>query len=285
MNVKTYSSLPKESEARSRVVCSVCGSTEFRVKWERPQYRFVRCRSCGVLYQNPQPEADALVDRYDEEYFSYERENETAFFDLMSRALQDVRFFREIEPRLGRGRFLDIGCATGRLLEEMRGRGWEVEGVEVCIPSARYGREERGLTIHTVPLEEAKLRSGDYDVIHASHLIEHLPDPGRFVREAARLLRPEGRLILTTPNSSGLQAKLFGERWRSLIPDHVYLFSRSSLRRLLEGEGFIVEREKSWGGLAEGLAPPRVKRLFDRAAKRLGFGDVMVMRAKRHPAP
>jgi 2-polyprenyl-3-methyl-5-hydroxy-6-metoxy-1,4-benzoquinol methylase len=281
MSVKTFSTQPARHERSAEVRCGVCGAAEYSLKWERPEYRFVRCKGCGVLYQNPQPAAGDLAERYDEAYFRYERENESAFFDLMSRALEDVRFFREVEPRFGKGLFLDVGCATGRLLEELRGRGWRVEGVEVCLPSAEFARRQRGLNVHTVPLEEAKLPSEGFDVIHASHLIEHVPKPGDFIAETARLLTPEGRLILTTPNSGGFQARMFGEGWRSLIPDHVYLFSRASLRRLLMSHGFEVEREKTWGGLARGLAPEPLKRIADGAAKRFAFGDVMVMRAKK----
>jgi SAM-dependent methyltransferase len=202
----------------------------------------------------------------------------------MEQALRDVRFFRELEPRLAGGRFLDVGCATGRLLEVMRGRGWDVEGVEVCRPSAEFARRERSLNVHTLPLEEAGLSPERFAVVHASHLIEHLTDPGRLVEEARRILRPEGALILTTPNRDGLQARLFGEQWRSLIPDHLYLFSRTSMRRLLRSRGFAVERVKTWGGLARGLAPAPLKALFDRLAKPLSFGDVMVIRARKESA-
>ena len=279
--MKTYSSVPSAEESRLEVPCGVCGSKEYRLRWERAEYRFVRCVRCGVLYQNPQPEPKDLTRRYDEEYFAYELQNEAAFYGLMIQALQDVGFYRELEPRMGRGRFLDIGCATGLLLSELRNRGWRVEGVEICTPSAEFGRLERGLTIHTVPVEQAELSDQSFDVVHASHLIEHLTQPAALVAEAARILVPGGRLILTTPNSGGLQARLLGERWRSLIPDHVYLFSRASLRRLLDENGFEVERVGTWGGIARGLAPEPIKRVADRAAKRFSFGDVMVMRARK----
>jgi 2-polyprenyl-3-methyl-5-hydroxy-6-metoxy-1,4-benzoquinol methylase len=284
MSVKTFSKQPSRQESAEEVRCAVCGAADYRLAWEGPEYRFVRCSSCGVLYQNPQPRQDDLTLRYDEEYFRYERENEEAFYGLMVKALQDVRFYREVEPRFKAGRFLDVGCATGRLLAALRERGWQVAGVEVCVPSAEFARRERGLSIHTVPLEQAEISEESVAVVHASHLIEHLSDPGRFVAQARRILQPGGELILTTPNSDGLQARLFGEQWRSLIPDHVYLFSRSTLRQLLERHGFAVQRVKTWGGLARGLAPAPIKSIFDRAAKTLSFGDVMVMRARKQSA-
>jgi len=224
------------------------------------------------------------VFRYDEDYFAYELENEQNFFGLMWKALGDVRFFQDIEAVRGPGSILDVGCATGRLLEEMKKRGWREKGVEVCGPSAAYGRETRGVDILTGTLEEAELPSKSFDVVHASHLIEHLTDPALFLRELNRILKDGGYALITTPNVAGLQALLLKKQWRSAIADHMYLFSTRTLRRMLEREGFAVEHVKTWGGIAVGLAPQPLKRLLDAAAKRFGFGDVMVMRARKPSA-
>jgi hypothetical protein len=88
-------------------------------------------------------------------------------------------------------------------------------------------------------------------------------------------------LLLTTPNCDGFQARLHAAKWRSAIFDHLYLFSVKTLSRLLYEEGFQIEKTITWGGLAAGSAPRPVKALFDRLAKPLGFGDVVMVRAKR----
>jgi SAM-dependent methyltransferase len=130
-------------------------------------------------------------------------------------------------------------------------------------------------------LEENHFPRESFDAVLASHLIEHLNDPRGFVREVFAVLKKGGRFYVTTPNISGFQARIFGSRWRSAIFDHLYLFSAKTLSRLLESAGFVIEKKASWGGLAAGTAPRRVKALFDRAAKRFGFGDVMILRARR----
>ena len=177
------------------------------------------------------------------------------------------------------GRALDVGCATGALLSELRGRGWQVEGVEINGKQADYARRVRGLQVYGQPLEECSLPAGSYTLITASHLIEHLRRPRSFLAETRRLLAPGGRLFLTTPNVDGFQARIFTGRWRSAIFDHLYLFSVKTLTRLLEQEGFGIEMVVTWGGLASGCAPRPIKFMFDRLAKRFGFGDVMVISA------
>jgi 2-polyprenyl-3-methyl-5-hydroxy-6-metoxy-1,4-benzoquinol methylase len=238
---------------------------------------------------NPQPEAKAVARRYGKEhggdYLSYEIANEGPFLRLQELALEDAGFY-ELEQGLMRPHahppaLLDIGCATGALLEKLRDRGWAVRGIEIGAPSAGYARKTRGLDVSTLPLEENRFPPHSFDLVLASHLIEHLNDPASFVREVRRVLTPGGRFLITTPNIGGFQAQLFRGRWRSAIFDHLYLFSIKTLSALLKQAGFSVEKTVTWGGLAAGAAPLPLKRLFDRAAKALGFGDVMLLRAKK----
>lgn len=231
---------------------------------------------------NPQPEHDAVRRRYQEgyggDYLAYELANEAAFLRLQELALGDAGVDSNTALSV-----LDIGCATGALLEKLRDRGWACTGVEIS-PAAEYARKERGLDVRSLPLEENRFPDTDFDLVLASHVIEHLNDPAAFVAEVHRILKPGGHFIVTTPNIAGFQARLFRGRWRSAIFDHLYLFSVKTLSRLLTGKGFAIERVRTWGGLAAGTAPAPVKRIADRAAKRLGVGDVMLIRGKRLPA-
>jgi 2-polyprenyl-3-methyl-5-hydroxy-6-metoxy-1,4-benzoquinol methylase len=179
-------------------------------------------------------------------------------------------------------RVLDAGCATGALLEKLRDRGWDAHGAEIS-PAAEYARTKRSLDVQSLTLEECRFADGSFRAVLASHLIEHLSDPRSFIREARRVLAPDGRVFITTPNIDGLQARITGGRWRSAIFDHLYLFSIKTLSALLENERFKIERIATWGGLAAGTAPLPLKRLADKAAKRFGFGDVMLIRASLAP--
>ncbi|MDR1444873.1 MAG: class I SAM-dependent methyltransferase [Treponema sp.] len=280
--VKTWST-PVQAENRKIIPCALCGGTSFRQRLSCEGFSYVRCTDCGLVQMNPQPEKSAVEDRYQtvygKDYLSYELGNEASFLRLQELALDDAGF-PEIEAEL-RGRTpraLDIGCATGALLEKLRDRGWNCTGVEIS-PSAEYARRERSLDVRSLPLEACKFPPGSFNLVLASHLIEHLNDPAGFTAEVRRILAPGGYFLVTTPNIAGFQARLFRGRWRSAIFDHLYLFSVSTLSRLLRQEGFRVQRVRTWGGLAAGAAPRPVKALADRAAKRFGFGDVMLIRA------
>lgn len=284
--VKTWST-PVENEKRRQIPCALCGGNDFRPALNCEGFSYVRCGSCGLVQINPQPFPKEIAARYGEahggDYLSYELNNEANFLRLQELALADAGFFsleKEVLKNSSPPRIIDVGCATGTLLEKLRERGWICSGVEIS-PSAEYAREKRGLDVRSAPLEKCGFPDGSFDALLASHLIEHLNDPALFVSEAYRVLGPEGRVYITTPNIAGFQARLFRERWRSAIFDHLYLFSLKTLSRLLEKHGFVIEKRVTWGGLAAGTAPLPLKRAADRAAKRFGFGDVMLLRGRK----
>ncbi len=277
----TYSSSIPKNEKFVYISCPICGSSESRPYWQIPRARFVLCSHCSHVYQNPQPVFDDLKTRYQEEYFHYELENEANFFNLMRLGLEDIQFSRW-EPLLREeGYFLDIGCATGMLLSYMQERGWRVQGVEICEASAKYGMAQRHVPIFVGTLEEAPFAKETFSFVHASHLIEHLTDPVGFLVRVYALLKKGGHFVLVTPNRSGFQAKLLANRWRSCIPDHLHLFSKDTLHRLVRNSGFRVLHIQTWGGIAKGLAPRSIKWVLDRLAKRYGFGDVMLFHLEK----
>lgn len=278
---KTYSSVPGE-ERQETVPCPCCGCDRSRPLLACDGFGFVRCRDCAVVFQNPRPVFEDLRRRYGEDYFSYELANESNFFGLMRLGLQDIRFNQHAARRSAPRTFLDIGCATGMLIESMRSEGWDVRGVDVCRESADYGKAHRGVDIFPGTLEEAHFPDNTFGAVHFSHLIEHVPDPRGFLAEVRRILSPGGAALITTPNIDGFQARLFGKGWRSSIADHLVLFSKKTLQRLVRESGFDVRQSVTWGGLAAGTAPTIIKRPMDRLAKSWGFGDVvMVFATKR----
>jgi SAM-dependent methyltransferase len=289
--VKTFATRQRPEPRRSRP-CPLCGGTRLRPLWDCGGFAFARCAGCGLVQQDPQPEPGAVAARYDSAYLDYEEQNQFAYRDLELLALRDLALDEAAAPFLARRalkgaasfdrpRVLDVGCATGALLVALRERGWEARGVELCAPAAAYGREHFGLPIHSGDLESAGFPDASFELVHASHLIEHVSDPGRFVAEACRIMADDGLFVLTTPNVAGFQARMLGSNWRSAIYDHLYLFSPRTLSALLAEHGLAVVRIATWGGWAQGLKPAFLKTPLDRWAKRAGTGDVMALLARK----
>ena len=266
-----------------QATCVACDDRRHVIHWRLRDYQFVRCRTCGHIYQSPRPTEEALNHRYQQSYFEYEQAHEKAFLTLIKQGIADSRAHRYIsypdKPRL-----LDIGCATGALLAEYARMGWTVHGIELCAPAAEYGMRHYHVPIHIGDIDSAPFENEYFDLIHCSHVIEHIGDTRKFLRSIHTLLAPRGLLILVTPDVNGMQARLFRSRWRSAIADHVHLFRYPLLRDMASDAGFRLIRKCSWGGLAAGSAPRLLKRIADYAAKRLNIGDVMLLLLSKQEA-
>src|SRR5262249_33172774 len=81
------------------------------------------------------------------------------------------------------------------------------------------------------------------DVVHISHVLEHVRSPRRTLSAVRRLLRSGGHLIVETPNAATIWAPLLREySWSLDLPRHLYHFTADTLRRLATDSGFVVRR-------------------------------------------
>lgn len=140
-------------------------------------------------------------------------------------------------------RVLDVGCGRGVILGALADRGFETHGVEISA-TAIIGADPRAEIRIAPRLADADYPEGYFDEVVIWHVLEHLEDPRATLQEIARILRPGGRLIVAVPNFSSAQARLSGGAWFHLdLPRHLYQFTLSGLRQLLEATGFECESD------------------------------------------
>jgi SAM-dependent methyltransferase len=138
-------------------------------------------------------------------------------------------------------RVLDLGCGDGWMCAELDSLGARPLGVEVAAAAVeRARRHHPGLEFRLAEIDgELPLEDNAFDVVWASEVIEHVADTARWLSEVRRVLRPRGRLLLTTPNHSRLRLLAGGiERYSEPLGDHLHLYVARSLRSLLEDFGF-----------------------------------------------
>lgn len=232
--------------------CNLCGADDAAPVLTKHGFTIVRCRQCGLAYVTPRPDAASLVALYSVERY-YRNDNASPFGypdylgerGLLERAV--VGRLAGIERRTnGRGRLLDVGCATGVLLAAAKASGWDATGVDVSAFAVGECRA-RGLDVLHGDLRSVELPAEHFDVVVLDDTIEHVPDPGRAFDEIRRVLRPGGVVTLNTPNFGGVLRQLMGRHWfHCKPPEHLYYFSPHTLRALLEAHGFRnVETRRS----------------------------------------
>jgi 2-polyprenyl-3-methyl-5-hydroxy-6-metoxy-1,4-benzoquinol methylase len=146
-------------------------------------------------------------------------------------------FLDELKP----GKLLDVGCGDGGFLHRMHTLGWAPTGLDFdgkAIENAKalYGKS---MTVMHTDLLGAGFPEGEFDAVTMNHVIEHVPDPVGVLREARRVLKVGGRLVVTTPNIRSLGHRMFSESWRGLeTPRHLQIFTRAAIRACAQKAGF-----------------------------------------------
>jgi len=241
--------------------CSVCGSTRHTLKYALPDWAYgtpgtfhlVTCDECGHLYQSPRPTQAAIGRFYPAHYQPFGRAIEDVYRSPVMRWLKH----RQLRTRClqvyrlrTQGALLDVGCATGLFLNEMRRYGqWRLAGIEIAPEASAYARERFHLDVFSGPIEDAPWPNGSFDVITLWDVLEHLPDPNGALRSLGRLLSKEGLLILSVPNLDSIDARIFGRYWTGLdAPRHFWVFRKRDIVRLCEAAGYRVIRSYCFYG-------------------------------------
>ncbi len=250
--------------------CPLCGGAgdytftgrDLMFRGERP-YDYHTCSVCGAVYQYPTPDAAQIGSFYPDNYNIYQPPGHIRLPPGLDRAwlkryggyahlatgmLADLAApitgaFRPVPPLRYRpdGILLDVGCGNGKYLLQMRELGWSVKGVEFNQKPVGICRAN-GLDVFHGDLLDAHFADSSFDAITAHHLIEHLPNPAKIVREMARILKPGGQLLVRTPNTGALGRAWLKHYWfADDVPRHLVLFNPASLARLAEASGLRVE--------------------------------------------
>jgi ubiquinone/menaquinone biosynthesis C-methylase UbiE len=150
-------------------------------------------------------------------------------------------------------RVLDLGCGAGRFTAALRDAGADAIGVDVAegaldrarrnVPGGDFRRSDG-----SIPLGHAEV-----DLVWCSEVLEHVPDTIGLLTEVRRVLRPEGRLLLTVPDHGRLKRTLiaFAHFDAHFDPqgEHLRFYSRRSLTRALRATGFADIGLRPLGGV------------------------------------
>lgn len=229
----------------------LCGSANYTKLFERKDkehsFEILRCINCGVARTIPVP--DFSKERYKNYGIVQYLNNEKLARSFMNRIIKEITRFKK------RGKLLEIGCNVGFLLETAKEKGFEIKGIELTGEAVEYANRLLGEeVVKMVTIEEAKFSDNYFDVVVMSHVLEHINNPINLLRETNRILKSDGIVTIVGPNFEGFCAKIKREKWSGLQPDeHVWQFGITTLKALLEKEGFRVARIKT-SGLYHNLA-------------------------------
>lgn len=233
-----------------------------------------QCRCCRSAYLNPRPSLKTIGLAY-KNYFTHElypntQDSNTSFISYIKKCIKNAyleeRFGVTLYPKFPFGLYfmylfpnsklrfdrsvrhlsrssngakvLDIGCGNGEFVRFASSLGWDAQGMDPD-PNAVAVARKAGLTVTEGGFPNINMPDMQFDVVTLSNVIEHVHDPVHALREVYRILKPSGRIWISTPNIDSAGHHIFRSNWRGIEPPrHLVIFNASSLILACKRVGF-----------------------------------------------
>ena len=223
--------------------CKICGST-FTVKIysrfpgfvEGTCFDIFKCSICDTQFVLNDKSTSEIYDAiYSQDTWGYERYHKYA--EIIKQQLKPLKFLSEKEAAYyavyeylrcsnKTKKILEVGCGLGYLTYSLKKSNHEVLGIDISKNAIEFAKGQFGNYYVNVDLKDLDANE-KFDLIIATELIEHLPNPLQFLEMCKKHLKNDGTILLTTPNYNK------NKIWNTdLPPIHMFWFSKKSFAAL-----------------------------------------------------
>lgn len=217
--------------------CPVCSQNQETFIFYKNGGRYVKCKSCSMLYLNPVFKDCELTKYYatNTTVQAQAHESESDFYrKIYTQGLLEIEQFTNVDT------LLDIGCSSGFFLDCARERGWTTYGLELNTTEAKIARQKQHC-IATSSLEQYQTQQ-KFNAICLWDVFEHIKNPKAMLNRLKQFLTPNGVLFIQVPNAQALAARIMREECNMFDGiEHVNLYNPSTLKRVLEQEDFHLQ--------------------------------------------
>jgi 2-polyprenyl-3-methyl-5-hydroxy-6-metoxy-1,4-benzoquinol methylase len=236
-----------------------------------------------LAYLNPRPKKHIIDQFYNQDYFTGVSRSE-GFGGLecngnesgnMPHKIMNPRPLKMLCDKFSGVKsktILEIGCATGDLLSVLKDAGAIVTGLEFSEYAAEKARA-KGLSVAIGDFEHYEV-GNLFDIVMAFEVIKHVVSPMKFLSKASNLIKPDGLLILGTPNYSGAHRHHSDWSGFNFSFEHLYFFSVDVLKRLASKAGLQL---LYWETSIDPTGPPYSRKLIYRQINKIGIVSTLML--------
>jgi SAM-dependent methyltransferase len=172
----------------------------------------------------------------------YEKKYRTGKEIFRTNKLYAINLIEDSEKQLN---ILDVGCGVGINSSYIVNKGNKVTGIDISSEAIKKYKDKGYNGIVMDIQKRLDFNKDEFDIVFCSEVIEHITNPQSLMSEFYRVLRPGGKLILTTPNSAFWVYRILAIAGyppsEIQHPKHFIFFSRRSLSKLFCASGFVLK--------------------------------------------
>ncbi|MCM8787049.1 MAG: glycosyltransferase [Candidatus Omnitrophica bacterium] len=227
-----------------KVDCDFCKSNYAKLLDREDNFFLVECIRCNLIHIAPKPTFNFLKSNYGKNYYqSWERQQANIRKKIFLNRFKKIEKYKKI------GNILDIGAGLAEFLAIAKQKGWQVWGTEISEYAASFAKENFKIDIFCGSLEEANCKDNFFDVVTLWHVLEHIGEPIKYLKEIKRILKKDGLLVIALPNPDDYIYQLVYKIFKTKSPKeytiksrehHIFCFKQKTLRRILLSLGFSI---------------------------------------------
>jgi SAM-dependent methyltransferase len=259
--------------------CPVCQSTLSKLLFEQrfgtlsegsllAGYDVVVCAACGCAFADRIPEQSVFDEHYSRmsKYeYTHRGGEESPYdggrFDIIAKYLSE-----QIENR--ETRILDVGCATGGLLDRLRLLGYaNVTGLDPSAGCAELAKQCYDLSVHIGTAFENDLPKRSYDLVIVVGVLEHIRNVSAAVAKLDELVSPAGLIFAEVPDATAF-SEWPDAPYQEFSIEHVNFFGPASLENLMKAAGYtLVKMDRPPRQFTRTTVMPSAAGLFRRTSE------------------
>jgi len=243
MSIVTYTACPVcDSEKISFFMKAV----DYTVSKE--EFEIFQCSNCHFKFTQNVPTQATIGSYYaSEEYISHSDTKEgltNKLYHMARSYMLDSKKALVEKHHSGDKILMDIGCGTGYFLDKMKSANWTTHGLETDPGARKFCKEKFDLVVQdTDVLFETKAES--ISVVTMWHVLEHVHQLKDYINQIFKILKKDGTFIVAVPNCESVDAEKYEAHWAAWdVPRHLYHFTPSSMKLLMENAGFELVAKK-----------------------------------------